>query len=446
MGREVALAYHPREAFIPFHQRSERWASMVCHRRAGKTVACIGELVTRALYTTKHRPEYAYIGPYRSQAKKIAWAYLLDFTEGLRSGPPRVSDLSVTLHTGATITLYGADNPDALRGIYLDGVILDEYGDCRPALWGEVVLPTLLDRKGWAVFIGTPKGKNHFWKVVQRAEKEAGWYSFILKASESGLLDEEALREARAEMSDDQYEQELECNFEAAVQGAYYSALIARMELDSFDGPARIGNYPYDPNLQVHAAADLGYTDSTAFWFWQLTESGPRIIDYHEANGEEMPYYFDMLAEKGYDYADVWLPHDAKATSFQTGRTTIEQFLEAGYPCKITPKQKVQHGIDAARMIMHQITINKATCEQGIETLRAYRRAWNDKTQQFSDAPLHDWASNGADAFRYFALVTETDAATLQVEEEAQPILAPVEFRLNDFPIQEDDDWAIIRL
>ena len=447
MALEVEIPYHPRECFIPFHQRANRWGAMVCHRRAGKTVSCIGELVTRAIYSEKHRPEYAYIGPYRSQAKKIAWAYLLDFTESIRSGPPRVSDLSVTLFNGATITLYGADNPDALRGIYLDGVVLDEYGDCRPSLWGEVVLPTLLDRKGWAVFIGTPKGKNHFYQMVERAKAEKGWFHFQLKASESGLLDDEALSEARAEMSDDQYEQEMECNFSAAVQGTYYSHLIAALELPSEQGPPRIGDYPYDPSLQVHAAADLGYTDSTAFWFWQLTESGANLIDYHEADSKELAYYFDMLDEKQYDYADIWLPHDAKATSLQTGRSTIEQCLDRGYPMRVVPKLAVQHGIDAARMILKQVTINKSTCSQGIEALRAYRRSWNEKTQQFSNAPLHDWASNGSDAFRYFALVTETEHTGV-VEEEITPILKEVHHRLDDFPLDDAGDWrnSIIRL
>lgn len=448
MSGELVLPYHPRAAFVPFHQRNTRWAAMVCHRRAGKTVACIGELVTRALYTKKHRPEYAYVGPYRSQAKKIAWAYLLDFTEGLRSGPARLSDLSVTLYTGATITLYGADNPDSLRGIYLDGVVLDEYGDCRPSLWGEVVLPTLLDRKGWAVFIGTPKGKNHFYHVVKRAEKEPGWHSLVLKASDSGLLDDEALSEARAEMTNDQYEQEMECNFEAAVQGTYYADIIRHME-GTQHGPPAIGDHPYDPELQVHCAADLGYTDSTAFWFWQISDRGINLIDYYEEDGKELPHYFQMLREKGYDYADIWLPHDAKATSLQTGRSTIEQFLAEDFPCLIVPKIAVQHGIDAGRMILRQVTINQETCYKGIEALRAYRRQWSEKTQQYSNAPLHDWASNGADAFRYFALVTKTEMKAKQEEAAQEMLLETPEWKLDDLhAMNEDRDWrnSIIRL
>jgi len=186
---ELALQYEPREAFIPFHQRSQRFGLMVCHRRAGKTVSCINELVLRASYTNKKKAKYAYVGPFRKQARDVAWEYLKEATEGIRKGPPRESDLQVRLHNDAVISIYGADNPDSIRGLYFDGIILDEFGDMRPTLWGEVILPTLLDRRGWSVFIGTPKGKNHFYKMKQRAETEDNWYHMVLRASDSGLID-----------------------------------------------------------------------------------------------------------------------------------------------------------------------------------------------------------------------------------------------------------------
>mgnify|MGYP001819728892 FL=1 len=423
---EIVLDYEPRAAFVAFHQRNTRFAAMVCHRRAGKTVACIWDLILRAVYTKKTRAKYAYIGPFRQQAKEIAWEYLKAGTEGIRKGPPRESDLRITLHNNATITLYGADNPDALRGLYFDGVILDEYGDCRPTLWGEVVLPTLLDRKGWAVFIGTMRGKNHFFKVLQRAEEEESWFYMKLKGSESGILDEEDLAEARAEMTEAQYQQEIECNPDAAVQGTYYANLIAAAEREG-----RVGDYPYNPDEMVHVSADLGYSDSTAFWFWQLNENGPNLIDYYEEDGKELDHYFTMLKGKPYEYADLWLPHDAKAKSLQTGRSTVEQFIDAGFPCKVVPKLAVQHGIDAARMIMPNCTFNQSTCYAGIEALRAYRRQYNERTNQYANTPLHDWASNGSDAYRMFALVTETEVKAKQDEIADVPLIKPPEFTLD---------------
>ena len=443
---EFKLSYKPRDQFLPFHSRSSRFSAMVCHRRAGKTVSCIGELVIRALYTTKKRAKFAYCGPYRQQAKEVAWEYLKEFTEGIRRGNPRESDLRVTLHNGATITLYGADNPDALRGLYFDGIVLDEYGDCRPSLWGEVVLPTLLDRKGWAVFIGTPKGKNHFYQMVQRAQSEDNWYYLKLKASQSGLLDDEALSEARAEMTDAQYEQEMECSFEAAVQGAYYASLLAKMELNE-----QIGDFPYDPLEEVYVSADLGYTDSTAFWFWQLSETGPILIDYEEYDGQSLDFYFELLDGKPYKYQRIYLPHDSKAKSLQTGRSTIEQFVDHGYPCKVVPKLSVQHGIDAVRLLLPQCKIDQANCYSGIEAVRAYSRSFNEKLQSYSDHPRHDWASNGSDSLRYFALVTELNKSPTESDEELEkPLLSKPEYSLNDLwdAKKDQDDWrnSIIRI
>ena len=442
-AQAIKLEYEPREPFVPFHQRSSRFTAMVCHRRAGKTVACVHDLVLRAMYTQKKRPKYAYVGPFRQQAKEIAWEYLKDATENIRKGNPRESDLKVTLHNDATIQLYGADNPDSLRGLYFDGIVLDEYGDMRPSLWGEIILPTLMDRQGWAVFIGTMKGKNHFYKQLERAKTDPNWFYMQLKGSQSGILSTEDLAELRAQLTEAQYEQEIECNPNAAIMGTYYSDLISKME-----GQERMGNYPYNPHEMVHVSADLGFTDSTAFWFWQLDAEGPVLIDYYEADSQPLEHYFTMLKDKGYEYADIWLPHDAKAKSFQTGRSTIEQFIQQGLPCRPVPKLAVQHGIDAARLILPSCRFDRERCATGIEALRAYRRQWNEKTQQFANAPLHDWSSNGADAFRYFALVTDEEKALEMRKEEARPLLETPEYTLNALFEERDNEWRshIIRL
>jgi hypothetical protein len=433
----VTIDYEPREQFVPFHARSQRFSSLVCHRRAGKTVACINDIVAKAVRTKKKNARYAYIAPFYRQAKDVAWEYLKQATEGI-AVKTRNSELRVELPNGAWITLYGADNPDALRGLYFDGVILDEFGDCRPSLWAEVVLPTLMDRRGWAVFIGTPKGKNHFYHMNKRALEEDSWFQMTLKASDSGLLDEDDLKEMRGQMSEDQYLQEMECSFEAAVKGTFYADMVADLECKG-----HMASHPHDPNLPVHVATDLGFTDSTAMWFWQLAPDGVRLIDYHEDSSKPLLYYFDVLNEKGYDYETLWLPHDAKAKSLQTGRSTIEQFLEAGFPCRIAPKLSVQDGIDAVRKILPNCYFDQVSCYQGIEALRAYRRQYNEVTKQFSKSPLHDWASNGSDAFRYFALVT---AEHLQVAQKKgnlpEPLLRPPEYTLNQlFKDREDGNW-----
>jgi hypothetical protein len=402
------LDYTPRAQFLDFHQRSERWAAMVCHRRAGKTVAAVNELLIRALYTQKENGRYAYIAPYYRQAKDTAWTYLKQaaqpFVASLKE--IRESELRVRLINGSWITLYGADNPDALRGIYLDGVVLDEFGDARPSLWGEVVLPTLADRQGWALFIGTPKGKNHFYQVCEKAKHTDGWFYKELKASTSGILPEKELAALREIMSEEQYEQEMNCSFTAAVTGTYYASIIEQLELREQISSKRL----YDPEQPVHVACDLGFTDSTALWFWQYRPDGLAFVNYYEEHSKPLQHYLDYLDDTRYRFDTIWLPHDARAKTLQTGKSTIEQVLEhftdSEVSIRIAPQMKLQHGIDAARLVLNKCYFDQTACGDGIEALRAYRRRYDEVSKSFSDKPVHDFSSHGADAFRYAALVT----------------------------------------
>lgn len=408
---EFHLDYNVRPYFQDMHDRKQRFGVVVAHRRAGKTVACIYEAVIRALYTPKKNARYAYIAPFFRQAKDVAWVYLKQATSGIAQ-EVRESELRVILPNGAWITLYGADNPDALRGIYLDGVIVDEIADCRPSLWGEVLLPTLADRRGWAVFIGTVKGKNHFYDMWENAKNDPSWFSLLLKPEDTEVLSNEDLQELQKQMDEPQYAQEFLCDFTAAVKGTFYADQIQQLEAEGKITPRPL----YDPDLPVQCAADLGYTDSTAFWFWQEAPDGLRIIDYYQAQGEPLNHYIDMLESKPYNYERVWLPHDARAKTLQTGRSTVEQILETGLPCSITPNLKVLDGINAVRKILPDCHFDLATTHEGVEALRAYKREFNELTKSFRDKPLHNWASDGSDAFRYLAIVCQRG----RVEEKPQ--------------------------
>jgi hypothetical protein len=380
------------------------------------------------MYTQKKDARYSYIGPFRKQVKKIAWEYLKQATENilLPGKPPLESDLSVRLFNGSEIALYGSDNVDALRGTYNDGVIIDEYGDCRPSLWGKVVLPTLADRKGWAVFIGTPKGHNHFEEIYRRAEKEPNWFHFMLKASESGILDEEELREQRSQMTEDEYAQEYECSFDAAITGAYYAKLLNELE-----ARGQVTQVPYDPEHTVHVASDLGYTDSSSYWFWQERPDGFAVIDFEEHDNQPLSFYFDLLKSKGYKYETIWLPHDARAKTLQTGRSTIEQFLEAGFPVRIGPQMSVQHGIDAGRFILPQCYFDKVRCEEGLAALRNYHREYDEVHKMYVDKPMHDWSSHAADGFRYMALVCRQLRPVATPTKPAPLIITPTQYTLD---------------
>lgn len=414
---ELSIPYEPRDLFIPYHQRSKRWGCIVAHRRAGKTVACVAELTTRATYTSKKNPRYGYIAPFYRQAKEIAWRYLKEMTAQL-SVKVMESTLTVELFNGSLIQLFGADNPDALRGLYFDGVVLDEYGDMKPSLWGEVVLPTLADRRGWAVFIGTPKGRNHFYDIHQTAiANPDSWFSLTLRASETGILPDEELAQLKAQMSDEQYSQEMECDFFAAVAGTYYTQLINTL-LEK--GQIDTEEASYDAEHPVFVASDLGYTDSSAYWFWQERPDGLAIINYYEADSKPLSHYFAMLDSMGYEYDKIWLPHDARAKTLQTGRSTVEQFLDQDYPVEVIPKLDVQDGIEAVRLILPRCHFSPLTGD-GVACLREYRRKYDEALKVFSDNPLHNWASHGADAFRGLALVAQQRIIAAKPQKKAEP-------------------------
>lgn len=396
---EVVIDYEPREQFQPLHNRSERFAAIVAHRRAGKTVACVHDLNRAA--TQKRKARFAYVAPFYAQAKDVAWAYIKEAAAPIPGVTFNESELRVNYPNGTTLRLYGADNYDRMRGISLDGVVLDEYGDMDPRAWAEVIRPALADKKGWAVFIGTPKGQNAFYEICERAKDEDDWLYMRLKASETGLLDPDELQAARREMSGDQYAQEFECSFEAAIPGAYYAKLIAEAEEDG-----RIGKVPFDPAVRVWTAWDLGIGDSTAIWFAQIVGREIRLIDYYEASGVGLDHYVAKLREgrrSRYTYAEHWLPHDADHKELSTGKSRLETMRSLGVEARVLPVARIEDGINAVRMLLPRVWIDKDRCAEGIKALKHYRSEWDEKRKVLRPRPLHDWSSHGADAMRYFA-------------------------------------------
>lgn len=395
----IETGYTARVQFEPFHLRKQRWSAIVAHRRCGKTVACVNDLLDAALRCQLPEPRFAYIAPFYSQAKDIAWAYLKRFALPIPGAVAHEQELRVDLPNGGRVRLYGADNYERLRGIYLDGVVLDEFGDVDPRAWSEVIRPALADRKGWAVFIGTPKGRNHFADVWKQAQDNPDWYSLMLKASQTGIVSPEELADARASgMSEDQYNQEFECSFDAAVVGAYYGKLIERAENEG-----RIGNVPWEPNVPVETWWDLGIDDSTAVWFVQTIGREIRVIDYYENSGVGLEHYAKVLKEKDYVYGRHILPHDVEVRELSTGKSRWAFLASLGIKGTVAKKHSVEDGINSVRSILSRCWFDKRRCERGIEALRQYRQDWDDKLKAFKGRPLHDWTSHGSDAFRYGA-------------------------------------------
>lgn len=412
----IESPYAPRKQFMPLHTRSTRWGICVAHRRAGKTVACVNELIKAAATCDKPNPRFAYIAPQLNQAKDIAWSYLLEYTECFGSERKvNASELWVELpNNGARIRIYGADNPDRLRGIYLDGVILDEFGDMDPTVWSQVVRPALSDRKGWAIFIGTPKGKNTFHKLWTEADED--WFRLMLRASETGLLDAKELADARKMMTDDEYAQEYECSFEAAVRGAYYGR-----EMNDAEEAQRIASIPYDPRLQVHTAWDLGISDSTVIWFFQTSGRETRVIDVLKGEGVGLDWYAARLQERDYVWGTHYLPHDVEVRELGTGKSRREVLEGLGIRnIRVAPNLPVADGIQAVRMLLPTCWFDAVKCKEGIEALRMYRREYDEKRQEFRVNPLHDWTSHYADAFRYFAVGHQERSPIKQVKRDVR--------------------------
>jgi len=384
------------------------------------------------LIEDKEDGRYAYVAPYYAQSKTIAWDYLVKFSRPVLAKANQ-SELWVELVNGARIRLFGADNPDALRGLYLDGVVLDEYADMKPSIFGAVLRPLLSDRKGWATFIGTPKGHNSFWEVYSNATQDPSWYVKVLRASQTGLLDKAELEDAAKTMTQDQYLQEFECDFESAILGAYYGK-----EMRQLTDQGRITEVEYDPLFPVHTAWDLGYSDDTAIWWYQVVHGEIRLLDYHSSNGQPVAFYAGIIQsreeERGYVYGTHWLPHDARAKTLSSNRSVIEQ-LGDKIPLKtikITPNLKLQDGIQASRLALTRAWFDHK-CTDGIECLRQYQREYDEDKKVFRDKPRHDWTSHGADAFRYLAIVWKDEAKIVDPEAPIRGVfVGQTEVSLND--------------
>ena len=398
----MALKYVPREQFVPLHNRKQRWAAINTHRRAGKTVALVNDLIFGGLECRLHKPQLAYVGPTYSQAKRVAWAYLKDFAEPYLSKPPQEAELKVTLKNDATIYVLGADNADSLRGMYLDGCVPDEYALFKPSVFSQVIRPALSDRNGWAIFASTPRGKNLFYDVCQLAKNNPEeWFYLHLPADTSGIIPDRELAELQKDMDPEEFAQEYLCSFDSALKGAIYASEVNLLFLEK----RAVQNGLYDPALPVHCAFDLGFTDATVCIWFQIGKDGTiRIVACEMTAGVDIFYHIEKIHSFAGEVGEVFLPHDARAKNLQTGRSIIEQFLHEQITPRVVPNHKVRDGIAAVRRIFPLLSIDLSTTGDLLEAMKAYRRQWNDNLGLYSDVPLHDWASDYCDCLRYVAM------------------------------------------
>lgn len=431
---KVKINIVPRKAFRAYLKRVARWACLVVHRRGGKTFCCIQDLIHRA--NTHKRPgpplRYAYIAPTRDQAKDIAWSYLVRYASKIPGIEINKSELTLGLEGKWSVRLYSGDNYERMRGLYFDGVVIDESGDIDPRAWDEVIRPCLTDYKGWATFIGTPKGKNSFFKTHQKAEKneDGNWFSMVLRASESGIIDPEELADIKANTPGPVYLQEWECDFSVALQGAIYAAHVAQLR-----AKGRICTVPHDAGLPVWTFWDLGSPRNTAVWSVQFTRDEIRILHCDAAKNWTTAQRVAEMEARGYAYAGHIIPHDGAA--IQKGGITYQEELERAnlrnvrtLPRTNDPTARI-HRIIA---LMPSMRIDKDGCDIGIEALEAYHTEYDKKRKMFSDQPYHDWSSHPCDALGYLAEALDCGMVKWGGEHRGPKVISPLENVGDDWP------------
>lgn len=411
----IVIPYKPRPLQASLHDSLKRFNVIVCHRRFGKTVFAINEMIKKCMMNQMERGRYAYLAPTYRQAKAIAWDYLKHYSRPIPGVSINEAEMRVDYPNGGRIQLFGCDNPDALRGVYLDGVILDEYAQMPSSLFGEVIRPALSDRQGFAVFIGTPKGKNAFYDLYQKAGEAKEWFTAIYRANETNIISPKELDSAKEIMSHEEYMQEYECSWTAAIRGSVYGQLMTAAESDR-----RIGFIPIEPILDVHTFWDLGISDSMAIWFVQATGSEIRCIHYYENNNKGMQHYIGYLEafarEKSIKYGDHYAPHDIEVRELMSGESRRDTARAMGINFRVIKQHKIEDGIEAVRRILPRCWFDKNRCKLGIESLSQYRYEYDDKRGVFKKSPLHDWSSHAADAFRQMGVAWNDRLARPKIE------------------------------
>lgn len=408
MADTITIPYFPRSWAKQFHDCGKRWIVLVLHRRAGKTVACINHLIRDAIKIKGAK--FAYIAPTYKQAKSVAWDYLKQFSRPIPGIKINESELRIDYPNGSRITLYGADNPDSLRGIALWGVVFDEYSQQPSNIFSEIIRPALADHQGYAIWIGTPKGKNEFWRLYEGLDYEGKkrddldkWLRLLLTIDQTDTIKPTELEDARKSMTEEEYLQEWYCSFEASIKGAYYSKEVAEARRSG-----RIGIVSYDPMLPVHTFWDLGISDYTTIGFFQLTGSEKRMIDYYENHGQGLNHYTKIVKEKPYTYGSHNFPHDVEVRELGSGKSRKEILEALGLTVSVVPNLPIMDGINAGRLTFATLFIDAVNCQKFVDAISQYRQEWDDSKGTFRDKPLHDWTSHAADMYRYFAVTEKT--------------------------------------
>lgn len=430
----VPYRYTPRSYQLPVLRALDggiKRIVAVWHRRAGKEKTFLNYTVAAMLDRVG---AYYYLFPAFTQAKRVLWdgrdregfAFLDHFPAELVESK-NATELKITLRNGSIFQLIGTDNIDSVVGANPIGCVFSEYALQDPKAW-DYLRPILRENKGWAIFDYTPRGKNHGYTLYQMAKGNPDWFVSLLTVNDTKALSEADIDAERREgMDEDLIQQEYYCSFEGVQQGSYYGKQLAQAEKEG-----RIGSVPAEPGIGVESWWDIGVGDSNAIWLTQSVGREVLVIDYIEASGEGIGYYAKELQARPYVYLSHNGPHDLAVREWGSvaddGRpiTRLASAKAQGIDFRIVPQVSLESGIDTARSFLARCRFDRVKCQRGLDAMTSYHKEYDEKKKQFRSYPCHDWASNGADAFRYLAV-----GHRITLKQPKKTI--PIQYQVNDY-------------
>jgi len=359
----------------------------------------------------EHTGVYYYIFPTYSQAKKVIWdsmtnegKRILDYFPEELVTQKNSQEMKIRMKSRdggeSLFQLVGSDNYDSLMGTNPRGVVFSEYALQDPRAY-QYIRPILTANEGWALFISTPRGKNHLWQLAQIALNSPDWFYTKLSVEDTKHIPLTEIEKERREglMSEDMIQQEYYTSFEMGIEGSYYSKYIDKAKREG-----RVAAVPWENGFKVHTVWDIGVRDSTTIIFFQTIGVNVHIIDVYENSKEGLEHYADILASKPYLYGTHIAPHDIRVREWGSGITRIEKARQLGIKFTIADNIEIPDGIEAARSLFSKIWIDSEKCEPLIKALENYRQEYDVKRKVYKPHPLHDWSSHFADSFRYLAV------------------------------------------
>lgn len=406
MELKIPHKFIPRDYQLPFFKAMDsgiKRAYKIWHRRAGKDKCDFNFLIKEACRVVGY---YAYFFPTAAQGRKAIWNQI-DANTGFkmmdhipRNLIKRKTDNEMRVHlvNGSIIQIFGTDKIENV-GAAFAGMVFSEWSLQKRSAW-DYMRPILMENNGWAVFNGTPRGKNQAYSMYEQVKELDTWFTEVLTIDDTGMVTEAMLDEERASgMTEDMVQQEFYCSFEKGQAGSYYGKM---MQDASMADPPRITSIPYDRSVPVNTAWDLGISDSMVVWFFQLVGTKIHVIDYYETTGKGIDYVWtEVLQKKDYFYGEHYAPHDVKKRSIETAQTTLDYARGLGLNFKKIDKGRITDGITQVRSKLPNCWFDEVKCDKGIKALSQYHKEYDETHQCYRDNPVHDWASHGADAFRY---------------------------------------------